>query len=168
MLLEAAKERAPASVLDVGTGCGLASIVLSRAGCPLTVGTDISIDALRCAMANASRLAPETRFVLCDIFSAIKGRFDLILFNPPYLPVEAGGLEHVAWSGGASGRRLIDRFIGAVGSRLAPGGSALFVQSSLNDLDRSLDAAVRVGLRPRILSRESFFFEKLYVIELSR
>lgn len=158
----------PRAALEIGTGCGLIATMVARAGCPLVVATDISPQAIRCASANAKRLAPGVHFIASDLFSAIRRSFDLVLFNPPYLPVERAASEEVAWAGGKTGRDLIDRFIAGVTPHLRKGGSALFVQSSLDGPDRSRAMATEAGLGFDVLDRESFFFESLYVIRLSR
>ncbi len=168
MLLRSALDLHPDRALDVGTGCGLIAINLSRAGCPFVVGTDVSLHAIQCARANARTLAPRVRFVLTDLFSGLRGSFDLVTFNPPYLPVEGGGIEHTSWAGGKQGRNLIDPFIRGVSRHLSMHGSALLVQSSLNLLDLSRAIAAEAGLGMAVVAQESFFFEKLYVVRLSR
>lgn len=75
-------------LLDLGTGTGC--ILLScLAGMPMATGTgtDIHPATLTVAEGNARslNLAPRARFVLSDWFSAIHGRFDLIVSNPPYI-----------------------------------------------------------------------------------
>lgn len=75
-------------LLDLGTGTGC--ILLScLAGMPMATGTgtDIHPATLTVAEGNARslNLAPRARFVLSDWFTAIQGRFDLILSNPPYI-----------------------------------------------------------------------------------
>ena len=74
-------------LLDLGTGTGC--ILLScLAGMPMATGTgtDIHPATLTVAEGNARslNLVPRARFVLSDWFSAIHGRFDLIVSNPPY------------------------------------------------------------------------------------
>ena len=94
-LIEAAVEhfrgRAPARVLDLGTGPGtLLLAALDQWPSATGVGVDSSEAALAFASANAERLglAPRARFLLGDWADAIDERFDLILANPPY--IEAG------------------------------------------------------------------------------
>lgn len=75
-------------LLDLGTGTGC--ILLScLAGMPMATGTgtDIHPATLTVAEENARslNLAPRARFVLSDWFTAIQGRFDLIVSNPPYI-----------------------------------------------------------------------------------
>jgi release factor glutamine methyltransferase len=76
-------------VLDLGTGTGAICLAL-LSECPEAegVGTDISEDALATATRNAAALGLDGRFraVRSDWFSALAGRFDIIVSNPPYIP----------------------------------------------------------------------------------
>jgi release factor glutamine methyltransferase len=75
-------------VLDIGTGSGaLLLALLSELPEAFGVGTDISVEALLTARRNAVRtgLAPRCAFVACDISAALRGSFDLIVANPPYI-----------------------------------------------------------------------------------
>ena len=102
-----------------------------------------------------------------DLFSPIgEQEFDIILMNPPYLP-EQGEAEDIAWSGGAEGRQVIDRFIMEVGRFLAPCGRAFFLQSTLNGVEESLDALRHQELGAKIVLTADFQFEGLVVIEVS-
>jgi release factor glutamine methyltransferase len=89
------RRRAPADALkiaDLGAGCGALLLALL---CELPqargVGTDVSEPALRCARANAAALglAARASFVACDFAAALKGPFDLIVSNPPYVARDA-------------------------------------------------------------------------------
>ena len=168
MLLQAAMEREAERVLEIGTGCGLISILLRRARNAWVVATDVSVQAARCAHFNAKSLGVELDLVVSDMFSAIKGEFDLIVFNPPYLPVDQGGMDSAQWAGGILGRGLIDRFIAGLDDYLNPGGCGMFVQSSLNKPPQTRAMAAKHRLSVNVLREESFFFERLQVIELSR
>ncbi|MBU7004074.1 MAG: methyltransferase [Theionarchaea archaeon] len=168
MLLEAAVEYRTRRALEIGTGCGLTAISLSRAGCPFVVGTDISIEAIKCAAANVSIYSPGVHLIRCDLFGPVDIPFELVLFNPPYVPVENANGEEAYWAGGKGGRELIDRFIGGLGQRLSEDGRALLVHSSLNDLDLTRSIAGKQGFDLEVINTRPFFFEKLYVVELVR
>ena len=90
-LIEAALQHPFQRVLDLGTGSGC--IVLSLLGerpAATGVGCDISPAALDVARANAADhgLCPRVSFVQSDWFSAIEGRFDLVVSNPPYIALD--------------------------------------------------------------------------------
>ena len=75
-------------VLDIGTGSGaLVIALLSELPAALGIATDVSLAALALARANARRLGVADRcsFVACDYASALRGPFDLVVSNPPYI-----------------------------------------------------------------------------------
>jgi release factor glutamine methyltransferase len=76
-------------ILDIGTGSGaLLLALLSDLPNAVGLGTDISIAALETARANAERnaLSARCKFVACDIAAGVRGIFDLVVSNPPYVP----------------------------------------------------------------------------------
>ncbi len=80
---------APTLVLDLGTGSGcLLLAILHERPTAFGIGVDRSFDALVVARQNAVRcgLSTRTGFVRGDWATAMIGRFDLIVCNPPYIP----------------------------------------------------------------------------------
>lgn len=78
----------PIRVLDLGTGSGCIPVTLA-AECSSwnIVATDISPAALEVARKNALRHQVIVSFLECDMLTdSPKGKFDLILSNPPYIP----------------------------------------------------------------------------------
>lgn len=83
----AADENGYVRVLDMctGSGCILLSVI-HHAKCRIRgTGTDISEKALKIAEENAQSLGLEAEFIQSDLFERVKGRFSLILSNPPYI-----------------------------------------------------------------------------------
>ena len=82
-----AKQTAPASLLDLGTGTGAIGIVAAQTGCPAVLMTDCNARAVECAKANvasngvASRCSVELHLGTKDLV----GPFHTILFAAPYL-----------------------------------------------------------------------------------
>ena len=155
------------SVLEVGVGSGyVAAAVRDETGARV-VGSDINPDA--CEAARDAGVAA-VRANLLDPFA--DGRFDAVLFNPPYLPTPPDRewddpLEH-ALSGGEDGRRLVLPFLRDVGRVLRPTGRAYLLVSSLTGLEAVDDLAREAGLATRELADESFPFERLVVLEIIR
>jgi release factor glutamine methyltransferase len=113
-------------------------------------------------------------FVLGDLFAPLsKGaRFDLILFNAPYLPEDSDkedSLLSLAWKGGKTGRTLIDRFVDESPSYLKPGGGALLMQSTLAGVDLTLQAFEKRGLNASVVAECKVpFFETIVLIEAKK
>lgn len=137
-LIEAAvehfAERAPKTILDLGTGPGTL-LLAALAHWPEAegVGVDASERALEFAKRNAERIAPgRARMVRGDWGTAIDDRFDLILVNPPYvettaeLPGEVARHEPPeALFAGAEGLDDYRRIVPQLPRLLAPGGAAI-------------------------------------------
>jgi release factor glutamine methyltransferase len=83
----------PARILDIGTGSGCISIALKNElkACDIT-GVDISAEAIELARENATANRVEVAFATADVFSAdftsqVGGKWDIIVSNPPYIPL---------------------------------------------------------------------------------
>ncbi len=78
------------NILDIGTGSGCIAISLSRKlNANLVKAIDISIDSLNLAMENASKYNCTVDFEKLDILTELpKGKFDIIVSNPPYISKE--------------------------------------------------------------------------------
>ncbi|WP_321506928.1 HemK2/MTQ2 family protein methyltransferase [uncultured Methanoregula sp.] len=151
-------------VLEIGTGSGIIAAGLPPTA--RTLATDINPHATACARAKGLEV------IQSDLFSGIRGSFDLILFNPPYLPTQPeeridDWLEY-ALDGGTTGRDAIVRFAAGVGSVLAPGGRILLLISSLTGLSEVSDIFGRSGYRVSIHTREPVEDEVLYVLLITR
>lgn len=152
-------------VLDVGTGSGYVAAKLAEAGAN-AVGVDLSPLACREAADNG---VPVVRG---DIVAPFRDdSFDLVAFNPPYLPTPEDAewddwMEH-ALSGGADGRRLVDPFLETVGRVLAPGGEVLLLVSTLTEPDTVREYAREHGLASEALASEKHPYEKLVVLRFS-
>lgn len=96
-LIEAALAEPFESVLDLGTGSGciLVTLLAEQQGAT-GLGVDLSEAACLQASANAvlHRVAARADIRASDWFSAVTGRFDLVVSNPPYIALaEMGGLS---------------------------------------------------------------------------
>jgi len=157
-------------VLEIGTGCGLLAILAAKAGA-CVVATDINQAALECARMNvhAHCVANRIDFRFGDLFETVaKERFDLVIFNPPYLPTEPkeafGTPLDLAWEAGPDGRLVIDRFLNEVAEYLTPNGRVLFVQSSLANVEKTIRALDANGLRVEVVARRKLSFEELFIL----
>ena len=76
------------SVLDLCTGSGCLAIALAKHANVGITATDISIHAINIAKLNAKNNAVEVNFVKSDMFENVRGQFDLIISNPPYIETQ--------------------------------------------------------------------------------
>jgi len=88
LLAEAIEAEKGCSVLDMGTGSGIQGINAALLGAKTIVCTDLNKEALKNAEENAKSLGLKGfEFRQGNLFEAAKGeKFDLIIFNPPYVP----------------------------------------------------------------------------------
>jgi release factor glutamine methyltransferase len=125
LLVEGAIARAQkgARVLDVGSGSGCVAITIERERQDLEVmSIDVSVAALAVAKRNARTHRSNVHFAASDAFDAIRGNFDLIVANPPYIPrrdyeqLEVQVRDHepqLALTPGPRGTEMIERILGA-------------------------------------------------------
>ena len=157
------------SVLEIGTGSGLVSMYASLLTDDVTA-TDINYNALELAEKNFKLNNINTiKLEFGDLFEPVKDKkFDVILFNTPYLPTDSDDIINddlnYAFDGGLDGRKVIDRFINQVSNHLNDKGIVQIIQSSLSDNDRTLDMFDRNGFVAEIAASEKFFFEEIVLI----
>ena len=159
-------------ILDMGTGCGILGIIAAEKA-SLVVAIDINPMAVRCAKFNAklNGVSDKMFFIQGDLFTPLKAdeKFDLILFNAPYLPTEPSEgktLIERAWSGGASGRAVLDRFLQEIRGHIQIGGRVLLMQSTLADVDKTMKILEGKGFKGKIVaSLDLPFFETIVLIE---
>jgi release factor glutamine methyltransferase len=145
-----------ARALDLCTGSGCVAITLARERPTWGVlGTDVSEDALTVARENAVRLAavPRVFFRQADLFEGLRGRFDVITANPPYIrddestelaPTILDFEPHVALFGGADGLDLARRIIEVAPKHLQPGG-VLALEIGAGQADATAELLERRG-----------------------
>lgn len=155
--------------LEIGTGTGLIAIIAARKA-RAVIATDVNPHALDCAVKNiTSNKAFNVELRKGDLFEPVEDeKFDLILFNTPYLPSdEDESIDDemdAAWNGGLNGREVIDRFLTGVKDYLNPGGKVQLVQSSLAGNEETLKKLEELGFKVSITAREKGFFEEIVVI----
>ena len=152
------------NVLDIGTGSGILALEASRY-VKRIIATDIDkklIDNLK----NKYKENKKIRFVYSDLFKKVKGKFNLILFNPPYLPKDKNIKDRTIY-GGKKGNELIQRFLNNVKRHLKKDGKILLVFSSLTNKNKIIELIKRNKLKFRQIDKKKIFFEELYVYLIS-
>lgn len=156
-------------ILEIGAGSGFVSAVLRANIEGIRVfATEINPHAARCAKANGVEV------IRTDLFRGLKpgsggGSFDLILFNPPYLPTsedeKVPGWLNYAFDGGASGRETLDRFLDEVRDYLKPGGKILVLISSITGFEVVKEKMMRLGFEVEVVRSKKVSFEELMVVK---
>lgn len=123
---------------DIGTGTGVLAAVLARRGVPQVIATDHAARALACAQDNVQRLGVAAQVQLCNVDLFPPGHADLIVCNPPWLPVRATtSLEQAVYDPDS---RMLRGFLAGLAAHLRPGGEGWLILS---------DLAEHLGLRSR-------------------
>ena len=166
LLLNAAQDeiRPGDRVLDVGTGNGCVAIALWP-DASLCIATDINPHAAAYVHAQGIDV------VQTDLCAGLYGPFDLVIFNPPYLPTQPeerldDWLEY-ALDGGTDGRSVIRRFAADVRRVLAPSGRVLLVISSLTGLQEVSGIFLSKGFFVTIVHQQRVEDEILYVLKIA-
>jgi release factor glutamine methyltransferase len=151
-------------VIEIGTGSGLIAGEIAK------VATVVATDINPHAVMSARNCGVDV--IRTDLFGGIRGLFDLILFNPPYLPTRPGEkiddwLEY-ALDGGRNGRVVIERFASGVHQILSPGGRILLLVSSITGPDEVKDYFSRKGYSSTIAVQKKVEGEELIVLRIIR
>ena len=75
-------------VLDIGCGTGIISIMLNKLTNCNVDSCDISSEALKIAKANSQNLNTNVKFFKSNLFENVQDKYDLIVSNPPYIPIK--------------------------------------------------------------------------------
>ena len=157
-------ERKGKKCLEIGCGSGFLSILMAKEGAVVT-SADINKDAVASATRNSSKNDVNVEALDSDLFGKIDGKFDLIVFNPPYLPVD-DKYAHESYDGGKTGRAVIGRFLEGAKDHLTVNGKVLLLISSLTGEKEVIDFAKSCGFTTEVLAREKIDWEELIVLGL--
>lgn len=161
MLATKVADYAKGKVLDVGTGTGIQALAAAKSG-RVTEVLAVDIDGEVIAYCHANINNPKIKFQVSDLFSTVKGKFDVVIFNPPYLPQDES-IKDLALYGGEEGYEIIERFFDKVDEHLKKGGFILMVFSSHTKKDK-VDKVIRDrSYKIKLLDKKHVFFEDLYV-----
>lgn len=149
--------------LEMGTGSGLIALHAAKLGAKVTA-VDVNPNAIECARRNAAKNSLRIDVLKSDLFERVTGHYDVIAFNPPYLPGTASSTSWVekAWAGGEEGSEMAIKFLENAWRYLAPGGRIYIVLSSVGGL-MSLLKAARERYESEMLEEKHMFFESIYV-----
>jgi release factor glutamine methyltransferase len=146
----------------MGCGSGFLGILLAKSGFTV-LAVYLNPEAVDITNKNKAINFVDFAVVLSDLFENVKDVFDLIVFNPPYLPNDAP--VDLQWSGGIE---LIRKFLLDARNHLAKDGKILFLISTLTSEKETIDAIEKNGYKYKILARKKVPWEELVVFELRK
>lgn len=146
-------------VLDMGTGSGFIAIEAAKERAKV-VAVDINPEAIDYAQEEVRKeqLEDNVEFVESDLFENVESKFDIILFNPPYLPGEEGIGDEEIWRGGEKGIETTQRFLESASNYLSENGQIVAVMSSHADYQELME-----DYDLEIIRSEKLWFETLYL-----
>lgn len=151
-------------VLDVGTGSGIQALAAKNSGAKSVMACDINPEAVEFVRGKGINV------IESNLFSKIKEKFDLIIFNPPYLPDDEREDDEskLVTTGGKLGDEITLQFLKNAKEHLNKTGKILLLISSLTPRERIFEIIAKNGMRYNIIGEDKFDFETLevWIIEL--
>ena len=151
-------EKSELKILEIGAGSGIHLETLSKLG--VKKQNIFSVDINPNSVAHCSALG--FNCTQSDLFENVEDKFNVIIFNPPYLPEDAREPcdSQTATTGGKSGCEIINRFLKDAKDYLLPDGKIFLITSSLTKDINWLD------WKKKQIGCEKLFFEELCIWEL--
>ena len=152
------------AVLDMGTGSGVCAIFAARHA-RRVVAVDINEAAVRCTDINArlNHLEHKIDVRHGDLFGPVlEERFDLVLFNPPFVQGSPRDDRDRAWRS----NDVAERFAAGLGAHLKPGGFALVVLSTFGAAPVFLEEFRKREVAVHVLAQRRFVNETLAIFRL--
>jgi len=100
--------------------------------------------------------------IISDLFRNINGKYDFIIFNPPYLPEDEKEPKssRIATTGGKLGSEVINKFLNQAKKHLRENGKIFLLTSSLT---KKIDFN---GYHKKLVGKKKLFFEEIFVWEV--
>lgn len=152
-------------ILDMGTGSGVCAVFAAKSA-GRVVAVDINPAAVRCASINALMNGLDHKIELRhgDLFEPVRGeRFDLILFNPPFIRGAPRNPRDSAWRS----NDVAERFASGLAVHLKAGGSALVLLSTFGDGAAFLSEFQNQDFEVAVHAERRFVTERLTLFRLS-
>ena len=106
------------SILDMGTGscCVIGLTLWKHLDCTV-ISSDINLDIISSAQQNINLNNAKIKLIHSNLFKNIEDDFDIVTFNPPYVPTNDGNKSKLSkkfqsqWDGGLDGTLIVDEFL---------------------------------------------------------
>ncbi|MAG78035.1 hypothetical protein CL616_01590 [archaeon] len=154
------RQYAQGKILDMGTGTGLQAVTAMEDPENEVLAIDINPEAVEYVKNKG------VNAIQSDLFENVKDKFDLIIFNPPYLPEDPREPEDskLATTGGKKGDEILKKFLSQAKDHLNKNGKILVVISNLTGKPEELFK----DYSWKLLEKEEIFMETLSVYILNQ
>jgi len=154
-------------VLDMGSGSGIQALTCKKLKFKKILAADINPDAIKHLKKQ------KLKTVQSNLFSKIKKtqKFNLVIFNPPYLPLDKREPKssQINTTAGKKGYEIIIKFLKQAKQHLKnKNSSILLLFSSLSKPKTILKHAKELGYNFKLLNQQKLFFEELYLFEFKQ
>jgi len=153
LILKYIKNHAKGTTLEIGTGSGILAKEASKYS--KTTATDIDTKSLNYAKKHYKNIT----FIKSNLFNNITNKYNLIIFNPPYLP-----LHKTEKSKELSSPLIIQKFLKQAKHFLKPKGKIILLFSSFS----KINIKDFPDYNFKLLEKQHFFFEDLYLYLLTK
>jgi len=155
--------------LEIGCGTGVVSLVLARNGNRVTAA-DLNPHAVKCVEESALANGLKLQVLESDLFQSVQGKFDIIIFNPPYLPTvdddrTGDKWQDVSTDGGIDGLEVTRRFLNDCPEHLKDEDSSIYTIISSLSPEKAVTALLEDYCVVNSHSKKHFF-ETITVYEL--
>lgn len=142
-----------ARALDIGTGTGVLALKLASLGASEVIGVDINPYAIKNANKNKQlNDSKNVSFVVGNLFEHVMGKFDVIVYNPPYRNAEP--IDEVSMCFYDSGHQSVKQFFEGLRTFLNPSGVAYLAWSNIGPLDLLPQLAAQHNLSIELLGTD--------------
>ncbi len=150
-------------ILEMGAGSGYISINLAKRGYEV-YSVDMDVESIEYIKKEAEKEQVRINIIKSNLFENVKGKFDTIIFNPPYLPGNWG--EDRTIYGGERGQEIIVEFLKQAKNHLKDNGKIYLIMSSFNDIAGIIKKFKEYEFNE--IARKNFFFHSIFLYEIRK
>jgi release factor glutamine methyltransferase len=150
------------TALDMGSGSGIIAQTLIDLGVKKKNLTLVDLNSY--AIIHLKKYYQESKVIKSNLFSKVKGKYDIITFNPPYLPANKYDKE-IDTTGGKKGDEAILKFLKKLKKHLKDKGICFLLTSSLTPMAKIEKQFKK--LKVKKIATKKLFFEDLYIYKIT-